>query len=115
MQPDAVVMVDNGGRGPCVMDTRNLPAGDWLLEGCVPTGTVAAIADLDDPPTATLFEAGFEVVIRMHGKGDMIGYPVKLSVEWRPGLVPGHEPPAPFWAMGTTAGFERVEVGAGAR
>jgi hypothetical protein len=48
---DAVVVVNNGARGPNIIDTRNLPAGDWLLEGAIPSGTVAALADLDDPGT----------------------------------------------------------------
>jgi hypothetical protein len=106
---DAVVVVNNGARGPNIIDTRNLPAGDWLLEGAIPSGTVAALADLDDPGTKTLLAAGFEVVLRLHDRGAMEDGPVRVSIHWRQGLVPGRQPPAPFWIRFDGSGFIRAD------
>ena len=106
---DAVVFVNNGEHGPNIIDARNLPAGEWLIEDAIPTGAVAALADLDDPSTPTLLEAGFDVVMRLHDRGTMEDGPVQVSVRWRPGLVPGREPPAAFWIGWDGSGFSRMD------
>lgn len=69
----------------------------WLLEGAIPAGAIVGITDLDDPEPAELIARGFDVVMRLHGRGEMLDGPVLLSWHWREGLVPGHEPPAPIW------------------
>jgi hypothetical protein len=94
--PDPLVIVTNGTRGPSILDTRSLP-GAWVIEGLLPTGIVAALCDLDDPSTQTLLENGFDVVLRLHGRGAMDDAPVLFSAHWRDGLVPGVEPLVPFW------------------
>jgi hypothetical protein len=91
-----VVFVDNGARGPSIIDTRPRPPGEWVIDGVLPTGALAALADLDDPSPQTLLENGFDVVLRLHGRGVMDDRPILFSVHWREGLVPGVEPPAPY-------------------
>jgi hypothetical protein len=105
-----VIVVDNGGRGPMVIDTRARPPGGWLLEGALPTGVVAALCDLDDPTPPALLENGFDVVLQLAGRGAMTDRPVLLTVHWRDGLLPGLRPPAPFWVRFDAAagGFVRV-------
>lgn len=107
---DTVVFVNNGARGPNIMDTRGA-TGEWVIDGVVPAGVIAALADLDDPSPATLLENGFDVVLRMHARGAMDDAPVLFSTHWRDGLLPGVEPPAPFWVRFDPArgGFVRVE------
>jgi hypothetical protein len=82
----------------------------WLIEGLIPTGSVAAIADLDDPAPEELLEHGFDVVLRLHGRGDLLDGSVMFSCHWRPGLAPGCEPPGPFWIERRGNGFERIEA-----
>jgi hypothetical protein len=53
-------------------------------------------------------------VLRLHDSSDEkfeAGAPVKFSVHWRPGLVPGREPPAPFLVRfdPRRGGFVRVD------
>ncbi len=106
-----VVMVDNGRRGPNIIDTRNHEPGGWLVDGLIPTGTIAALADLDDPSPKTLLAAGFDVVVRVHDRGKTSDGPILLSCHWRRGLVPGREPPEPFWIRQEAGGFVNVETG----
>jgi hypothetical protein len=107
---DEVVFVDNGARGPSIIDTRALPPGGWAVEGLLPGGAVAAVADLDDPSPGTLLENGFDVVLRFAGRGAMDAGPVLVSVHWREGLVPGREPPPPFWVRFDPSRFGFVRV-----
>jgi hypothetical protein len=51
-------------------------------------------------------------VFVLHDRGDRLfeaGAPMLFEVVWRPGLVPGRRPPAPFRVRATPAGFVRVE------
>lgn len=99
--PDpAAVIVDNGGRGPAVIDTRAMPGG-WALDGLIPAGTLAALADLDDPSPAALLDGGFDVVLLLELRGaPVLGEPVRVRAYYAARL--GLEPPAPFWVR-----FER--------
>lgn len=113
---DQVVVVDNAGRGPVVIDTRGGPPGGWVLEGVLPTGVVAALSDLDDPSPRTLLENGFDAVLLFGDRGDRairFGKKIVLSVHWRPGLAGevGCDPPAPFYVRFDAArpGFVRVD------
>lgn len=106
-----VVMVNNGARGPNVIDARAIELGGWLVEGLIPAGAIAALADLDDPSPSTLLAAGFDVVLRLHARGEMTGGPVLLSCHWRRGLVPGCEPPEPSWIRQGPEGFVNVDTG----
>lgn len=80
----------------------------WLVDGLIPAGAIVAVADLDDPPPSALIAGGADVVMLLHDRGAIGGEPVQLSVHWRPGLVPGHQPPPPLWIRFTGAGFVRV-------
>jgi hypothetical protein len=106
-----LVVVNNGRRGPMIFDTRGI-TGEWVIEELLPTGVIAALADLDDPSPATLLENGFDVVLHFAAAGAMDERPVLLTVHWRDGLVPGVEPPAPFWVRfdPTRLEFGRVDV-----
>ena len=81
----------------------------WLVEGLIPTGATVAVADLDDPEPSELIAQGFDVVLYLHSRGAMDDGPVLLRAVWRPGLVPGQQPPAPFRVRLTPAGFVRVD------
>ena len=73
---------------------------DWLIEGLLPSGALATVADLDDPEPDELLASGLDVVLLLHDSGDQAfhsGAPILFEVRWRDGLVPGHEPPPPFW------------------
>lgn len=87
---------------------------EWLVEGVVPASATVAVTDLDDPEPAELIRRGYDVVVRLYGRGAMLDGPVLQRVVWRPGLVPGRRPPAPFYVVRTPAGFERVDVREGA-
>lgn len=101
--------LDAGKRtsGPGDRDTT-APARGWLIEGLIPAGVVFTVADLDDPPPDEIIAAGFDVVLYLHDRGAIDELPVLLSVHWRPGLMPGLEPPAPFWIRRSAHGFEPV-------
>jgi hypothetical protein len=107
-----VVFVSNGARGPNIMDARGV-AGDWVIEGVLPTGVIAALADLDDPSPAMLLENGFDVVLHFAARGAMADRPVRLSVRWRDGLASelGCAPPPAFWIRldPASGGFVRVD------
>jgi hypothetical protein len=82
----------------------------WLVENLIPEGALVAITDLDDPEPDKLIRQGIDVVIFLHERGAISAMPVLLSVHWRAGLAPGHEPPEPFWIRRSGGfGFERVE------
>ncbi len=104
------IFVNNGARGPNVVDTRHNPGG-WLLEGAVPKGTLAAFADQDDGSPEALLAQGYDVVLYMHGRGAMEDRPVRFEVLWRDGLRPGESPPAPFWVRFSSPreGFVRCD------
>ncbi len=108
---DAIVFVDNGRRGPNIIDARSIDPGGWVIDGLIPSGAIAAVADLDDPPPRTLLEAGFDVVIRLHDRGEMSDGPVLLTCHWRRDLVPGREPPEPCWTRQEPDGWINVETG----
>jgi hypothetical protein len=74
----------------------------------IPAGAIVAIADLDDPEPAELLRRGFDVVLYLYGRGAMDDGSILLRAVWRPGLVPGRRPPAPFRVRLTPAGFVRV-------
>jgi hypothetical protein len=76
----------------------------------IPAGAVATITDLDDPPADELHAAGVDVVMLYRDCGGLGPDPVRVEVSWRPGLVPGHEPPAPFWIRWNprTGTFDRL-------
>src|SRR5438132_629150 len=79
-------------------DGRSDPATQWLVEGLIPRGAIVAIADLDDgSPEHILADGCFDVVLYLHDRGAMDTRTVLFSAHWRDGLVPGWEPPAPFW------------------
>jgi hypothetical protein len=91
-----VMVVNNGGRGPMIIDTRARQAGDWVMDGLIPTGVIAALSDLDDPSPQTLLENGFDAVVLLEMRGAAVpGVPVRLRVYFHPRL--GLESPAPFW------------------
>jgi hypothetical protein len=69
---------------------------DWLVEGLIPTGALVTVADVDDGTPEDVLTQGWDVVIHL-GRRELDDEPVLLTVLWRDGLVPGHEPPAPFW------------------
>jgi hypothetical protein len=83
---------------------------DWLLGDAIPTGAVIGITDLDDPEPGVLLAEGYDVVVRLHGYGEMLDGPVLLSWHWRKGLAPGHRPPEPIWVVRTDHGFDRVSA-----
>lgn len=83
----------------------------WLIEGVAPSGAVIAIVDLDDPPADELLANGVDVVLMLHDRGTMTRKPVLLEVRWRNGLVPGCDPPEPFWITRTSRGFVRLAEG----
>jgi hypothetical protein len=64
------------------------------------------IADLDDPPPDELIASGVDVVLRLHGRGAMTDRPVRLEVVWKPGLVPGEDPPPAVWIRWSGDGYE---------
>jgi hypothetical protein len=102
-----LLVVNNGGRGPMVIDTRAFPPGGWVLEGLIPTGVIAALADLDDPSPRTLLENGFDVVLLLELRGaPVIGEPVGQRAYFHPRL--GLEPPAPFAIRFNGSGWERA-------
>lgn len=105
-----VVFVNNGTRGPTIIDARGRPPGGWVIERVLPTGAIAALCDLDDPPSATLLENGFDVVLHLAGRGAMTDRPVLFTACWREGLVPGRVPPAPFWVRFDRASLNFVRV-----
>jgi hypothetical protein len=101
-----MVVVNNGRRGPNIIDTRGMEGG-WVVEGLIPTGVIAALADLDDPPPSTLLENGFDVVVLMEARGAAEpGEPVLHRVYFHPRL--GLEPPAPFKACVDGTDWERA-------
>ncbi len=107
---DALVVVDNGSRGPNIIDTRGIDHD--VIDGLIPGGVIAALADLDDPSPKTLLAAGFDVVIRLHDRGDMKDEPILLTCHWRPDLVPGCNPPEPIWVRIGPEGFVRDQEAA---
>lgn len=108
-QPADIVMVNNGRRAPCVIDARRAE-GDWIVEGLIPAGTLAAIADDDDGTAAQVLAQGYDVVIYLRTRGQP-DRPVLIETSWREGLVPGRRPPEPFWAHRTPTGFVRCDTG----
>jgi hypothetical protein len=88
--------------------------GQWLVDGLVPRGALVAIADVSDGTPEDVLARGYDVV--MHLGAVQLGVaPVLLTVVWRPGLVPGCQPPAPFWvAFVPGAGLVRVDAPEGA-
>jgi hypothetical protein len=66
-----------------------MSAARWLIEGLIPAGAVVGIADLGDGSPEDILALGFDVVIYLHGRGEMDDGPVLLDVRWRPGLVQG--------------------------
>jgi hypothetical protein len=86
----------------------------WLMEGLIPAGTVATIADKSDGTPEEVLARGFDVVIHFDAdEGAPITKPALVTVLWRDGLVDDAEPPAPFWVRFTGAGFERLDVNGG--
>lgn len=108
-QPAELVVIDNGRRAPNVIDARRVE-GDWLIEGLIPAGTLAAIADEDDGTAAQVLAQGYDVVIYMHTRGHT-DRPVLIETLWRQRLVPGNHPPEPFWAQQGASGFVRCDTG----
>lgn len=107
-RPADLVMVNNGGRAPCVIDARRV-GGDWIVEGLIPAGSLAAVADEDDGTAAQVLAQGYDVVIFLHTRGQTDG-PVLIETLWREGLVPGRRPPEPFWAEPSALGFVRCDT-----
>jgi hypothetical protein len=84
----------------------------WLVEGLIPAGAIVTFADLDDPPPQELLARGIDVVLYVHDRGPASERPVLFSCHWREGLVPGHEPPKPFWIKRVGDGYVRIEEAA---
>lgn len=106
-----MLVVNNGSRGPGIIDTRALPPGGWVAQGLIPTGVVAAIADLDDPPPEALLDSGFDAVLLLEFRGAVAeGVPVRQSVHFHPRL--GLTPPEPMWIKLDLAqgGFVRADA-----
>ena len=106
-----VVVVDNGSRGPAVIDTRGRPPGGWVLDGLIPTGGIVALADLDDPSPKTLLDNGFDAVVQLQARGEaLIGARVRVAVYRADRL--GVEPVTPFWVVFDPArgGFVAVDA-----
>ena len=86
----------------------------WLVEGLLPAGATLTVTDLDDPDPDVLIARGYDVVLRLHDSGDEkceAGVPILFTVHWRPGLVPGQEPPPAFWVrFDPTRGLVRVNA-----
>jgi hypothetical protein len=67
------------------------------MEGVLPAGAIVVFADPNDgTPEQVLARTGADVVFHL-GRVELTEEPVLLTVLWREGLVPGREPPAPFW------------------
>ena len=60
-EPADIVMVNNGRKAPCVIDARRAE-GDWIIDGLIPAGALAAIADEDDGTAAQVLAQGYDVV-----------------------------------------------------
>jgi hypothetical protein len=99
-----MVVVHNGAKAPSILDTRGV-SGEWVLDGLIPTGVVAAVADLDDGTPAEVLAQGYDVVLYVHMRGRPHAGPVLFETLWRDGLHPGETPPAPIWARLTPAGI----------
>ena len=108
-RPAELVIVNNGRRAPRVIDARR-SEGDWIIDGLIPAGTLAAIADEDDGTAAQVLAQGYDVVVYMHTVGHA-DRTVLIETLWREGLVPSHQPPEPFWAQQTATGFVRCDTG----
>jgi hypothetical protein len=68
----------------------------WLVDGLIPAGALVTIVDCDDGTPQDALARGFDVVIHL-GRSRLDDEPTLVTVFWRDGLVPGREPPAPFW------------------
>ncbi len=102
--PDiGLVIVDNGGKAPSVLDTRGA-TGEWLIDRVLPTGVVAALADQDDGTPEQVLAQGYDVVLYMHTRGMPDG-PFLFEPLWREGLRPGERPPGPHWVRFSGSGF----------
>jgi hypothetical protein len=100
-----VVVVDNGSRGPNIIDTRGLD--HYVVDELIPAGVIAALADLDDPPPATLLENGFDVVLLLETRGEALpGEDVLVRTFFHPRL--GRVAPAPFWTRFNGSTWERA-------
>jgi hypothetical protein len=92
----------------------NTPQDEWLIEGVVPRGVMFAIADVSDGMPEEILARGYDVVMHL-GAVKLGAEPVLMTVVWRDGLVPGMEPPEPFWvAFVPGAGIVAVDPSAGA-
>jgi hypothetical protein len=101
------VFVNNGRRGPNIIDTRAFPPGGWFLEGLIPTGVVAAIADLDDPSPQTLLDGGIDAVLLLEQHGTLpVGEHPVISVHFHPRL--GLTAPPRFRVRLTKTGLKAV-------
>jgi hypothetical protein len=83
----------------------------WLIEGLVPAGALVTITDADDGDPQAMIDAGFDAVLHL-GAADpatLSGEPFLFTVLWREALVPGRQPPSPFWVRWTGSGLVRVE------
>jgi hypothetical protein len=102
-------------RRPPVLGTRSArPEPCWLVEHLVPCGAILAFADPDDPRVEVAFAGGADVVILLHGRGEMDDGPVLFEPHWQPGLISGWIALAPFWIRRVGDGSVRVDEGVAA-
>lgn len=90
------------------MSHRETAPVTWLMQGFIPAGARVVITDEDDPEPRHYIVLGYDVVLRLHGRGAMDTEPVLLTAHWRKGLVAGHRPPEPMWIRRSENGFERA-------